>query len=80
MLPNAEGVGGCQISLKKALITKMYGSTLFALRGGGYKIPRKKDYVTVAWPPKTEARTDRCLTGVVFVEEVRVLWGESEVG
>ena len=35
MLRNAVGVDGCQISRKKS-ITKMYGSTLLALRGGGW--------------------------------------------
>ena len=37
------GVGGCQISLKKS-VTKMYDSTLLALRGGvgGCQISRKK--------------------------------------
>ena len=34
MLRNAVG-GGCQLSRKKAF-TKMYGSTLLALRGGGW--------------------------------------------
>ena len=30
--------------------TKMYGSTLLALRGGGCQICRKKHYVTIEWP------------------------------
>ena len=45
-------MGGCQISLKKS-VTKMYDSTLLALRGGvggGVKFPEKKRYITLEWP------------------------------
>ena len=35
MIRNAVGGGGCQLSRKKS-VTKMYGSTLLALRGGGW--------------------------------------------
>ena len=36
VLPNTVGVGGWQISVKKALTMKMYGSTLLAFWGGGW--------------------------------------------
>ena len=50
VLRNAVGVGGCQVSLKRP-VTKMYGSTLLALRGGvGVEFPEKKHYVTLEWP------------------------------
>ena len=35
--------------------TKMYGSTLLALRRGGCQISRKKRYVTLEWPLKTQS-------------------------
>ena len=50
MLRNTVRVGGCQISLKKS-VTKMYGSTLLALRGSGWvsNFQKKKRYVTLEW-------------------------------
>ena len=35
VLRNAVGGGGCQLS-QKFFFTKVYGSTLLALRGGGW--------------------------------------------
>ena len=43
---------GCRISWDKT-VTKVYGSTLLALREGGsvgVKFPGKKRYVTLEWP------------------------------
>ena len=43
-------VGGGQISWEKS-VTKKYGSTLLALRGGGWESNfQKKRYVTLEWP------------------------------
>ena len=40
-------VGGCEISVKKALIRKMYSSTLLALPGGGWVLHfQKKRLIT----------------------------------
>ena len=39
-------------------ITKVYGSTLLALPGGGWdQISRKKRYVTFEWPPRENSQT-----------------------
>ena len=35
MLRNTDGVGGCQLFRGKS-VTKVYGSTLLALQGGGW--------------------------------------------
>ena len=47
MLCNGDAVGGTVSNLLEKSVTKMYGSTLLALRGGGLvsKI-QKKRYVT----------------------------------
>ena len=52
MLCNAVG-GGRVSDFPEKSITKMHGSTLLTLRGGGcvcVKFPEKKHYVTLEWP------------------------------
>ena len=51
MLYNAVR-GGRVSDFPKKGVTKMYGLTLVALRGGGWvcQISRKKRYVTLEWP------------------------------
>ena len=51
MLCNAVGGGWVSTFLQQS-VTEVYGSTLLALRGGGWgvKIPEKKHYVTLEWP------------------------------
>ena len=48
------GVGVYNFTEKS--VTKMKGSTVLALRGGGWgvKFPEKKHYVTFEWPLKNE--------------------------
>ena len=48
MLRNADGVGVSHFPEKN--VTKVYGSTLLALRGDGVQFPGKKCYVTLEWP------------------------------
>ena len=42
--------GGRLSDFRETSVTKMYGSKLLALRGGGCQISRKKRYVTLEWP------------------------------
>ena len=44
------GGGGGGVSFPEKWVTKMYGSTLLALRGGGVTFPGKKRYLTLEWP------------------------------
>ena len=51
MLRNAMEVWGGRVSFFEKCVTKMYGSTLLALRGGwwGSNFPERR-YVTLEWP------------------------------
>ena len=52
VLRNAVG-GGRLSDFPEKSVTKMYGSTLLALRGGGWRSNvQKKSYVTLEWPLK----------------------------
>ncbi len=49
MLRNA--VGDERLSdFRETSVTKLHGSTLLALRGGGCQISGKKPFVTLEWP------------------------------
>ena len=51
MLRNADGGGGVSDFPEKS-VTKVQGSMLFALQGGGWgsNFQKKKRYVTLEWP------------------------------
>ena len=55
-----QGVGGCQISLKKN-----YEDVRFNVTMGWVSVEflEKKHYVTLEWPPKTEIKKMRYLFG-----------------
>ena len=51
VLRNPVG-GGSMSDFPKKSVTKMHGSTLLTLRGGGWvsNFQKKKHYVTLEWP------------------------------
>ena len=60
MLRYTAGVGGCQISLKKAL-QRCTVQCYYHYEGmGGCQISRKKHYVTLEWP-LTKRFMQRCV-------------------
>ena len=61
MLRNAVG-GGWVSNIPDKSVTKVYSSTLLALRGGGWmsNIQEKKHYVTLEWPLRWMYSVFRC--------------------